>query len=420
MSAVMSRPACDFAAAPPRSIDELDLAICRLASQMNADSYRMLLLVREFDDRLGWAKWTYPNCAEWLSWRCGLSMSAARERVRTAQALRHLPKISAALADGRLSYTKVRALTRVAHALDEDLLLAYALEAGAPEVEERCRQIRNASPESVHGARRAWQRRSLTVWRDEARGTLRLTVELPIEDGELIVKAIDCAVAAGEVATGVEPEGIAGAPKGVTWRAQQADALVAVVKAYLDGAGAAEQGSSTADRYQLVVHVDEKSLRGGAGRADLPIETIKRLCCEGSLVGVIDDAEGAPLDVSRKQRTVSTSLKRAVYARDRGCTFPGCHRKHYLDAHHLKHWAHGGETTHENLTLLCTYHHRLLHEGGFRVERDDGGSLTFVRADGRAIPRCGYRVEDFVDDFAENAVDPSAEVRDVPGTYAVN
>ncbi len=89
------------------------------------------MLVRDFDDRFGFAKWGFASCAEWLAWRCGLSLSAAREKVRTAQALRALPAISAAFADGRLSYSKVRALTRVAALHDEDLLLAYALEATA-------------------------------------------------------------------------------------------------------------------------------------------------------------------------------------------------------------------------------------------------------------------------------------------------
>jgi Domain of unknown function (DUF222)/HNH endonuclease len=411
MSAVMSRSACESSVPsnPSSSIDELDRAICRLVRQMNAESYRMLVLVREFDDRLGFAKWTLPTCAEWLAWRCGLSLSAAREKVRTAQALRHLPAISAAFADGRLSYTKVRALTRVADDHDEDLLLGYALEATAAQVKERCRQIRHASPESVHGARRAWERRCLTVWRDEARGTLRLTVELPIDEGEVIARALDCAVAAGEVATGIEPDSIAEPSKGIAWRAQQADALVAVAKAYLDGGGTANERSNTADRYQVVVRVDAKSLGGGVGRADLPIETIRRLCCDGNLVAVADDENGEPLDVGRKQRTLSTPLRRALHARDRGCTFPGCHRRHYLDGHHLKHWANGGETVPDNLTLLCTYHHRLLHEGGFRVEREADGTLTFTRADGRVIPRFGYRVEDFTDDFGHDRCDEADE-----------
>ncbi len=405
MSAVMSRPDLESAASfHDRSVDELDQAICSLVRQMNAESYRMLELVRDFDDRFGWMKWSFASCAEWLAWRCGISLSAAREKVRTAHALRGLPAISAAFAAGRLSYTKVRALTRVAHEHDEDLLLAYALESTAPQVEERCRQIRHALPESVHGARRAFERRSLTAWRNDAAGTIRITVELPVEEGELLLKALDHAVAGGEVAMGVEPDAVA-EHKGTAWRAQQADALVAVARAYLDG-GAAGEGGSKADHYQVVVHVDEKSLRGGAGHADLPIETIRRLTCDGSLVAVVDDAKGKPLDVGRKQRTISTPLKRALYARDRGCTFPGCHRTRYVDGHHLKHWAKGGETVPDNLTLLCTYHHRLLHEGGFGAQRQVDGTLRFTRADGRTIPRCGYRTEDFVDDVGEG---PSAE-----------
>jgi hypothetical protein len=135
------------------SIDELDAAICKLASRIHAETYQMLVLVREFDDRMGWAKWGYSNCAEWLSWRCGISQSAAREKVRTAQALRDLPEISLAFREGRLSYTKVRALTRVAAVHGEDSLLRYALDASAPAVEERCRQIRNTQP--GFGARRS-------------------------------------------------------------------------------------------------------------------------------------------------------------------------------------------------------------------------------------------------------------------------
>jgi hypothetical protein len=123
---------------PNRSIDELDAEICKLASRIHAETYQMLVLVREFDDRMDWAKWGYSNCAEWLSWRCGLSMSAAYEKVRTAQALRNLPEISLAFREGRLSYTKARALTRVAAVHGEDAVLRDALAASAPAVEERC------------------------------------------------------------------------------------------------------------------------------------------------------------------------------------------------------------------------------------------------------------------------------------------
>jgi len=405
MSAVMSRTSTDYTSAELRSVDDLDAEIGGLVRQMNIECYRMLVLVREFDDRFAWKKWAFKNCTEWLAWRSEISRSAAREKLRTAHALRSLPAISAAFAEGRLSYSKVRALTRVAHRQDEDLLVAYALSTTAENVEERCRQIRNVAPESVRHARRAWERRSLTMWRNDARGTMRFTVEVPIEEGELIARALDCAVAAGEVTMDMTPD--VAIDKGAAWCAQQADALVAVMRSYLDG-GQSGEGASTAD-HQVVVHVDAQALRGGAGLADLPIDTVKRLLCDCSLVTVAEDANGNALDVGRKQRTLSTSLRRALYARDRHCTFPGCHRKRYLDGHHMEHWINGGETNADNLTLLCTYHHRLLHEGGFSIVKADD-ALRFVTADGRTIPRHGYRHEDFVDDdLGGDDENPSAE-----------
>ena len=409
MSAVMSRPLADYTSTDLRSIDELDAAIGKLVREINSECYRMLVLVREFDDRFAWKKWSFKNCAEWLAYRSEISLSAAREKVRTAHALRSLPAISAAFAEGRLSYTKVRALTRVADVHHEDLLLAYALSTTAENVEERCRQMRNVSPESVHQPRRAFAGRSLTAWRDERRGVLRLTLEVPIEEGELIMRAIDCAVAAGEVTTDIDPSAV-GESKSMAWRAQQAEAVVAVMKSYLDG-GHGGEGGSSADHYQVVVHADAKALRGGTGCSDLPIETVKRLLCDCSFVTVFEDANGHPLDVGRKQRTVSTHLRRALYARDRGCTFPGCHRKRHLAGHHLEHWIDGGETKPENMALLCTYHHTLLHQGAFSIVKEADDTLRFVTADGRTIPQHGYRREDFVDDdvCAEASGDPSAE-----------
>jgi hypothetical protein len=372
------------------SIDELDAAICRLASRIHAETYQMLVLVREFDDRLGWAKWSFSNCAEWLSWRCGISLSAAREKVRTAQALRDLPEIALAFREGRLSYTKVRALTRVAAVHGEDSLLRYALDATAPAVEERCRQIKNTQPDSVHDARRVWDARALSAWRNPSNGSLCLRVELPLEVGELVMKAIEKALEQNEAADAV-------GNSQATFQSQQADAFVEIARAYLDGGAADSSSASTADRYQVVVHVDEAALHGGAGRADAPLETIKRLACDAGVVVVTEDERGTPLNVGRKQRIVSTPLRRAVVARDRHCMFPGCHRTRYVEAHHVHHWVDGGETNVDNLVLLCWRHHHLLHEGGYRIRRDYQGDLYFIRADGRAIPRCGYHPDDFTD-----------------------
>ena len=134
---------------------------------------------------------------------------------------------------------------------------------------------------------------------------------------------------------------------------------------------------------------------------------MKRIACDSSFVVVTEDERGTPLGVSPKQRVVSTSLRRALLARDRCCAFPGCHRKKFVQAHHVEHWIEGGETTLQNLVLLCSYHHRLLHEGGYRIGQDYRGELYFMRADGRAIPRCGYRVDDYTDDYVTD--NPSME-----------
>jgi hypothetical protein len=450
MAAQFARPAASTPAVR-RSIDDLDAQICALARRMNAQTYELLVLVREFDDRFGWAKWGLRNCAEWLAWRCGLSLSAAREKVRAAQALRGMPATSAAFADGLLSYSKVRALTRVADMHDEDSLLDYALGATAPQVEERCRQIRNVAPESRGSAWRAWERRSLTLIRDGARGLIRISVEVPMEQGEVIAQAIERAAENGDSAMGIEftcvcasllepsvggvhdaadgAHGSAAAgrrsavvPTANSWRAQQADALVAMAKAYLTGGNGSGKPISAADHYQVVIHTDASALRGGISvdnlalhgglaRSDLPIDTVKRLTCDGSLITVVEDDDGTPLDVGRKRRTVTTALKRALWSRDRHCTFPGCHNRCYVDAHHIEHWAEGGETSLKNLTLLCTFHHTLLHEGGFKIRRDREGTIYFQRPDGRVIPRFGYRLDDMHDDYAV-AENPSVEVRE--------
>jgi len=98
-------------------------------------------------------------------------------------------------------------------------------------------------------------------------------------------------------------------------------------------------------------------------------------------------------------------------ARDKACPFPGCANKRFVDAHHIKHWSAGGETSLDNLMLLCSRHHRLVHEGGFRIDKDYRNRWIFKRPDGRAVPKCGYRTEDMVDDGVDenDSTNPSAE-----------
>ncbi|MGH2951192.1 MAG: DUF222 domain-containing protein, partial [Solirubrobacterales bacterium] len=179
----------------------------------------------------------------------------------------------------------------------------------------------------------------------------------------------------------------------------RADALVEVCESSL----ASKARSSGADRHQIVIHVEEPLLRadpasaaqpsesGGAHRAEiengsrLSAETAHRLACDASVVE-LRERNGEPLSVGRKTRTVPPSMRRALRARDGGCRFPGCHHHRFTQAHHIHHWALGGETSLANLVEVCSRHHRLLHEGGFTCERAADDSLVFRRPDGRVLP----------------------------------
>ena len=179
-----------------RNIDDLEEEIISLAQHMNQDEYRFLVMVREFDIRQGWRAYQFNNCAEWLNMKCGISPGTAREKVRVALALLDLPQCSEGFAKGELSYSKVRAMTRAANVFNEATLVDYALKATAHQVEEHCRRLRNADRrQSTPDARRAWQARSLkrTCHPD---GMMSIYVELPREQGELVMKALEMAMAA--------------------------------------------------------------------------------------------------------------------------------------------------------------------------------------------------------------------------------
>jgi len=223
---------------------------------------------------------------------------------------------------------------------------------------------------------------------------MTITVELPLESGELLEKALD---RARDSTTSQTPEVI-----DECWGAQQADALVTIANAYLSGNG--EPSACTSDNYQVTVHVDHSALASSKGRSSLPIESVKRLCCDGDAIVLVEDEDGEPLSVGRKTRTVPTAIKRALQARDKACVFPGCHHRRFVDAHHIRHWSAGGETSLDNLMLLCSQHHRLVHEGGFRIERDYQNHWFFKRPDGRAVPSCGYRAQDMIDDSIDDGI----------------
>ena len=361
-------------------IEDLDRNILTLCTRINAATYELLVLVREFDERAGWVKWGLKNCTEWLAWRCDLSMATAMEKVRAAHALKMLPLISDAFSSGELSYSKVRALTRVANRNNEDELLTFALRHTTANVEARCRELRCGREDSIDSAARAYVNRSLRIRRDRERSMMVVTVELPMDTGELIEKALDKA----------RDDEYLDIPDLVdtSWSTRQADAFVNMVSDYLSGK---KNEGSTNDKYLVTVHVDQAALAGGEGRSALPIESVKRLCCDSKAVVITENENGEPLSIGRKTRIVPTAIERALRARDNNCcTFPGCYNRRYLHSHHVEHWSNGGETNLENLMSLCTKHHTLVHEGGFRIEKDYADRWYFMRPDGIAVPECGY------------------------------
>lgn len=360
---------------------ELATRITALCGQLNAATYRWLVLIAEFDRRGGWNDGGSKSCAHWLNWRCGLDLGAAREKLRVAHSLARLPRIAAAMAAGELSYSKVRAMTRVAEPATEDYLLEVARHGTAHHVERLVRGYRRAldAQELAREARQQSERKF--TWYHDDDGALVVSARLPAEAGALLLKALEAAL------DDMGPPDVSAETSSASQR--RADALAAVAEGYLAGGPAALTGG---ERQQIVVHVDAEVLATRqAGRCELEggpalaAETVRRLCCDASLVGIAEDARGQPLDVGRRTRSIPPALRRALESRDRGCRFPGCTQTRHVDGHHIHHWSDGGETKLANLVLLCRFHHRMVHEGRVAIQRLDDGALRFLRADGRAF-----------------------------------
>src|ERR1700722_16513849 len=172
------------------SLAELEAQITALAGQLNAAQYRWLMLIAEFDRREGWSDGRLPSCAHWLNFKCGLHLGAAREKVRVAHALSGLPKIAAAMARGELSYSKVRAVSRVACAATEENFLMIALHGTAYHVENLVRGYRQAQ-QAEQLSREAQQHVNRSVSYEYAEdGSLVLKARLPAVAGALGIQGL--------------------------------------------------------------------------------------------------------------------------------------------------------------------------------------------------------------------------------------
>ena len=392
----------------PLNTNDLSDQIIQLYANINAATYSWLKLIAQFDAQHLAQQQGFISTAAWLGYYCGIGTTAAREKVRVARALGELPSVDAEFAAGRLSYSKVRALTRVATPLNEVQLLHIAQHATAHQLARVLRDYVRSTAD-----RPAVAQKPELIWHEDKQGNLVFTGRFPAELGALMRQAIQ-----RKVEERAEPGG--------SMAHQSAEALLALVQAsdpFSDQAPDQAPGQapgqcaepaadepakpvSSADQY--IVHVElnpagaPAQLRSGQVLAQSAVE---RLTCDASLVGHTVDADGTPLDVGRKTRIVSAPLRRALHRRDKGCRFPGCTHSHFVDAHHVHHWAHGGETKLSNLILLCSRHHRDVHEGTVRVHAhhpEQGATqFWFYTAEGTRLLPTGDQQRRHVQPLAE-------------------
>ncbi len=387
-------------------IAQLEDRITELSAHIHAATFRLLELIREYDECKGWAGPGLLSCAHWLNWKCGIAPGAAREKVRVAHALKNLPQISAVFREGRISYSKVRAMTRVATVKNEEYLLMIATHGTAVHVERLVSNYRKVKRiEALEHENTRHAQRELSWFVDDD-GYWVVRGRFTSEQGALIQKVLEEVMEETfreqrDVTAGTSEEYLADEikerPEPVALR--RADALVRMAQGYHVGQSTCSGG----DHFLVHVHTDMETLKanGTGAEAELedmgnvPAETARRLACDAGVVhwlehsgGRAPDGQGGEqhaLNVGRKTRSIPPSIQRALQRRDGGCRFPGCTSSRFVDAHHIHHWADGGETSMNNLVLLCRQHHRLVHEGGFGLGKTVGGEFHFSDPAGKII-----------------------------------
>lgn len=400
--------------------EKLGQKITLLAGQLNAGNHRLLKLIAEFDMRKSWnADGTVRSCAHWLNWKCGIALGAAREKVRVAGALAQLPLIDAAFASGHVSYSKVRAMSRVATPENEDFLLMIAQHGTASHVEKVVGKYKSVQTTDEEGQERERENERKLVYFQDQNDMWVIHAKLPAEVGALVVKAIEAvatpaqidkqkqlrepqkSVSAETFSEAIEEE----EPTHFQDLLQhtRADALVSIAEHFLATTKQNPQFQSLkgSERCQVMLHVDINTLRQHGKEAShahrhcnmddkhwISPKTAKRLSCDASLVTVLEDEQGRVLNIGRRTRTVPAAIGRALSLRDKTCRVPGCCESRYVDAHHIEHWADGGETSLDNLVTLCRAHHRQLHQGNFTITAEktaNGQQLLFTTPSGRTI-----------------------------------
>ncbi|MEQ1700295.1 MAG: HNH endonuclease signature motif containing protein [Ilumatobacteraceae bacterium] len=388
-------------------LERLEAELCSWSANLAAAEFRWMALLAEFDRREGWRQWECPSCVTWMCWQLSLDLRTAREKLRVARALVGLPLVSEQLRDGRLSYSKVRAITRIAEPANEAGLVAIALAGTTAQVERTVAAYRRVLPpggaaDDPCSDAAQWAKRGLHVRHNDDR-TVTVTLTLPATLGMEVVSAVDQFLPPSTPSTDGVRDGLA---------ARRADAAVALAGAAL--AATDEQLSSARPRYLVHVHTGEEQQEAHPdGRSDEMVvgvseATAQRCECDADVETVVHDETGEVVAVSTRSSVIRGRLRRLVQQRDRTCRVPGCSLRARKEIHHLHHRGHGGTNDLDNLALVCAYHHHRLHEGGWHVRRLPNGSLEFTLPNGRVLPSETAGVDgdaQFVESFERDAAD---------------
>jgi hypothetical protein len=332
------------------TLDELEVELVAHGVCEARSMARLMVVLAEWDRRRGYELGGCASPEEWLGFHCGLARVAAGERVRAARVLVDLPMTMAALACGRLSWSKVRALTRVACPANEGALVELATQATAAGLERIVRGFKQAGGASERAGQQRCAQRGLRV-RTLDDGMVELVIRLLPEEAEPIVELINERVNGLRV---VDPDR--------EWSEVAADVFV--------DQWHGDESTAT----ELMVHVDAEVLAdavAGSGRCcthegrGLSASAVRRVACDATVIPVVHD--DTAVDVGRARRAPSRVQRRALRVRDRHCRYPGCTNHRNLHAHHIVHWADGGPTVLSNLVLVCSFHHRVLHDHGFNL-----------------------------------------------------
>jgi hypothetical protein len=365
--------------------DDLEASLRELERAQSALEAERARRVAEVERRGTFRRDGFLSATSWLAARLQVSGGAAARYVRWSRVLRRAGMTRRALAAGDISTSAATTLIAAAeidaHAFerDEALLVQAATSLSGRDLVKAVAHWRQ-HVETDDADERAFARRHLHV-SPTLDGMVRVDGDRDRETGQVVLSALRSVLDADARSNGATSDGRTPAQR-------RADALGEICRRYLD---AGTRPAVAGERPHLLVIAETDALTGGSGRAEfadtgsIRRPDLRRLACDASVSRVIRRGRSEPLDVGRKTAVVPPAMRRALIVRDGGCRFPGCDRPHsWCDAHHVVHWADGGETAVRNLILLCRPHHRAVHRD-FEITTD-GRGVMFRRADGSILP----------------------------------